>query len=79
MAVFEPRNVGEKLKRMLSPDNMEGGLVGREEMDAFGWLYLLVILVLALPLIPLLLVLHVLYSMWQSFDDRFRHPEREAY
>jgi len=69
----------ERLKRTLSPDNMEGGFFGREEMDAFGWFYLVVILVLLVPLVPLLIVVHVLYSMWQSFDDRFRHPERETY
>ncbi|GAD52277.1 hypothetical protein MBEHAL_1037 [Halarchaeum acidiphilum MH1-52-1] len=74
MTTQAPRNIREKLKRTLSPNVEEGGLVGRQEMDFFGLLYLVVILVLVIPLIPFLVVAHVLNSMVRSFYDPFRRP-----
>lgn len=79
MTMEAPRNFKERLQRTLSPHLEEGGLIGRWEMDGFGWLYLLVLLVLVIPLIPLLVVITVLHSMYRSFRDPYRHPEFDEY
>jgi len=74
MTQTPPRTLRERVKRMLSPNFEDGALVGRAEMDAVGWVYLLVLLVFVIPLIPFLLVAHVLNSMIRSFYDPFRRP-----